>query len=461
MTRSLLFAALLAAPAVALSGPPAGQIDPTFGEFDNGILGLQIEGFDLGGSLDDLDDAAHAMAEDAQGRLIVAGVAETDAGYCLGLMRFTSDGQFDTNGFGFNANQVAKGKICHPILTAGDDFRYFLDIAMLADGGFVVAGVVNLANPYVCRFHADGSKVNSFGDGQGCTIFSQIDSGGYSPAPTVLVLGESLLIVANDVQNARSSPVLARVSIASGLTEPFGQAGFVPLLSSTADAFVRDATLTADGDVMFGGRIEVDPDDVDAFVARFQLQELMPDLGFSGDGMARFKFNKIPKGQDYFQAITLSPHGDVVAAGNIESAEGPRIAAVQLDAATGAMSADFNSGQPKTFDPCSALPNGCGDLYVYGVARTGSHVVVSGEADYKMFATRLKADGGVDKRFGQQGLALIDLDTNTYQYGNGFIMQGERIVIAGSAGYGSDENFALLRLSDGRLFKDEFEAASP
>jgi len=40
---------------------------------------------------------------------------------------------------------------------------------------------------------------------------------------------------------------------------------------------------------------------------------------------------------------------------------------------------------------------------------------------------------------------------------SGMVLQGDRIVLGGWAAADTNADFALARLSDGRLFKDQFE----
>lgn len=457
MIRSLSFAALLTSPALALAGPPAGQIDPKFGEFDNGILGLQVEAFDIGG---ELSDRVYAMAEDMEGRLLLAGRVDTDNGPRLGLMRFNADGKLDTNSFGFNANQVAKGKIFHPELIPDHYLGIDLDILMMPDSSFFVAGATGL-HPYICRFLADGRVSNSFGDGAGCVVLAEIDNSGTARAPQLLLAGESILVVTHHEPAEASIPALARISVENGEIEEIGQNAFAPLLVGKSEATLWDATLTADGGLIIVGSTTVDADDQDAFIARFDLHQYQPDLSFSGDGMVRFKFNKVFKGYDSFKAVELLPDGNILAAGDIEMHQRGGIAVAQVDASTGKMITGFNNGIPKTYDPCTALPDGCNRISVSGVARSPGHIVISGNAYGAVFASRLTAAGSVDKKFGSQGLARIELDGSQLGSAAPMLLQDERVVLATTANDGGDDNFALLRLSDGRLFKDEFEVAAP
>lgn len=451
MTRALSLLALFALPLLAFADPPAGRMDSNFGSADGGIPGLQLEGFDLGGSYNDF---SLGIAEDAQGRLLAAGKGETDENYCLGLMRFTTNGQLDTLDFGYNENNIAKGKICHAIPMLEGHLGIDMEIAPLMDGGFLVGGTTDFAHPFVCRFLSNGGLSKNFGDGTGCIHLTQVNSGISTSAPNVLPSGDALFVVANDM-NSTPTPVLIRFDLASGMTQPFGENGMLPLLSSAANAFARDARLTDDGAVIVVGSIEDDPDDADAFVARFDLQTNLPDVEFGEDGSVHFKLSEIAFGTDSLTTATILPTGHVLAAGFTEMADRDEALVVKIDAATGAMASSFNDGSPKIYDPCDAIDGGC-DLQVNKVGVTDDHIVLSGKANNVMFAARLNSHGNVDDSFGEQGLALVSFADEA----NGMVLQDERIVLGGHVDSG-EYDFALLRLSGGNLFNDDFEAKIP
>lgn len=456
MIRALSFAALLAWPIVAPADPPAGQIDPTFGDVDNGIPGLQVEAFDLGGWL---TDRVAAMAEDAQGRFIVAGGVDAGGSECLGLMRFMPDGQLDTDGFGFDANDVPKGKICHSILLPGDDLGFDMDIEILPDGGFLIGGNASFADTYVCRFQADGSRMETFGNG-GCVFLSQLDNGAlyHMPAPILMFDGTSILLVTNRYEGMTSVPALSRLSVDSGQIQPIGNAGFVPLLSSEAHAIAWSAALTSDGALILAGEIELELYDRDAFVARFDLQLHQPASGFGDDGLARFSINQVPKVFEVFTAVTLRPDGDIVAAGSVGIPGPYMLAFAAINAETGAASAAFKSGEPKVFDFCAVLAVDCNYLLVDTVVQTGEHIVLAGEAAGALFAARFTSTGSADIGFGHDGTARFALGGEGT---TGVVQQDGRIVLAGSVGEGDNRDFGLLRLSNGRIFRDEFDVTAP
>lgn len=450
MRRLLLVSALLACPVSALADPPAGQIDPTFGDFDGGVLGLQLEGLDVGGQYNDI---VLGMAADSQGRLLVAGSGEVDGGKCLGLMRFTPDGQLDESDFGYNQNNVAKGKTCHPFPRVTGSPDRTMDVVPLDDGAFLVAGVTNEDEPFICRLFENGRQDENFGSNKGCFDLPISASMG---TPTLLVSGNSLLIVWNDGEDSKYVPTLSRFDLQTADPQPFNGTNSLSLLSTDGHAVAWDASLTADGDLVIIGSIEEDIDDQDAFIARFDMQGLVPATGFSGDGMVRLKINKVPKGYNSLSTMTVLRNGNILAAGHTELADRRGITVVQVDQATGVMEPLFNDGLPKTLDPCSDIDGGCNFAFVNSIGAADHDIILAGEAG-GIFATRLHANGQPDSAFGEGGFARLDFSSAA----KGMVLQDDRIVLAGSVVNGDSFDFGVLRLSGGRLFKDQFEAATP
>lgn len=458
MVRKLLSALLVAMPAVALADPPAGQVDPTFGDFDGGIVGLQIEGFNIGG---DYTDRFLGMTEDSVGRLVVGGFAETDDGVCLGLMRFTPDGRLDNVAFGFNQNNVAKGKICHPFPDAPTFPGRGFNLLALPEGGFLVSGTVGVSTPFVCRFDDAGRKVGAFGDDDGCMTFLQISSGALFSVPILLADGDSVLLVTNHVQDTLVSPVLVRFSLQTGAIVPYGQDDVVELLPANLLGVANAALLTVDGDLITAGLIIDQNNGADAFVSRFDLQTLKRDATFSGDGIVRPKLNQ-DGGDELFSALDHSPGGHILAAGSARSPGRESLAVIQIDAATGEFDESFNDGLPLIHDSCADFPSGCSSLRVGAIERTATHVVVAANGGGGIIASRFLPDGSIDGGFAQHGTMHIGMGTNSNTERTGMVMQGDRVVLAATTWLNGDsEDFAILRLSDGRLFEDEFEEATP
>lgn len=164
-------------------------------------------------------------------------------------------------------------------------------------------------------------------------------------------------------------------------------------------------------------------------------------------------------------SIALLPDGDVLAGAEVTL--GPSrlgIAVTRLDAVSGAPSPVFNGGSPRIFDPCPNAPGGC-LVRVDTIASTDRHVVISGlaraaaEDGTKLFASRLDFSAKPDNAFGQEGIAWIELGSSLV--GASMVLQGERIVLASSTDILGDFDYALLRLSGGQLFKDQFESPAP
>jgi len=160
---------------------PDGSLDRTFGRG-----GIVIT--DLGGA----DTAFAVNVERATGRIVVAGVKDSD----FALLRYNGDGSLDGS-FG------SGGVVTVPVVS--DDPAVLYALALEADGRIVVAGTAGFV---LARFSPDGSLDPTFGDGG---LVPTAGGGG------VLALAVGALA---DVAEHQASPRdIGRVEAARGLVK--------------------------------------------------------------------------------------------------------------------------------------------------------------------------------------------------------------------------------------------------
>lgn len=142
-----------------------GSLDPTFGS--NGIVTTRLGA--------DSWDAAHAVALQPDGRIVVAGEAQAD----LLLARYDEDGSLDPT---FGRDGLA---------TIADASARA--VAVQADGKIVVAGARDLigGDVLLARFEADGAPDPTFGEG-GVTVTS---IGEPSRGHTIVLLPDGTIVV--------------------------------------------------------------------------------------------------------------------------------------------------------------------------------------------------------------------------------------------------------------------------
>ena len=131
-----------------------GSLDPTFG------IGGKIT-TDLSGR----GDSIHAIAIQADGKIVAAGIMGVDPGPDSSgtgtIVRYNSDGSLDAD-FGLD------GKV------TTDLTNFAIALAIQADGKIIVAGTVGQQSEtrgLLARYNTDGSPDKTFGDGGRVTVF--------------------------------------------------------------------------------------------------------------------------------------------------------------------------------------------------------------------------------------------------------------------------------------------------
>lgn len=463
-----LAAALLAAPATALAAP-AGAIDPTFGETQSGIA---IVPFELG---DENNDIATGAASDANGRIYLAGYADIDpANLCLAVTRLTADGVID-NTYGDGGD----GRLCHQDPAFG--WLVAQDIALQANGKLVAAGTAYDAggsNPrfLACRFDTDGSPDPSFGPpaSPGCRAIDFGADYADSEAHAIAIQTDGRIVLAgttfDKIAGVRRA-VLTRLDPGGQMDDAFGDGGFnIPLPQLTIDTGFLDVAQGPDGALVAVGSMTLGAVDQDFFLARLHQQDGSRDNGFNGAGIAQVAFDLGGAKVDIANAVRILSDNSILVAGSVQT-DVPgqfRTAAAKL-LVSGNADTTFGTDGQRAYDPCELLLDGCemhtsdmqvmpsGNIVLAGTIRLTPNDPAS--ADF--FALRVDETGVPDPTFGvdtvgQEGMAFVDLagdaDTNAR-----VLAQGERVLLAGTATFASNADFAIVRLGDGTLFSDDFE----
>jgi uncharacterized delta-60 repeat protein len=181
-----------------------GTLDPTFGG-----TGIVVTPIGLGGS-------AHAVLQQADGRLVAAGRSDASDGSHVTLVRYDADGSLDAS-FGTG------GIVVTPI---GTDQGIALAIVQQPDDELVVAGevhyVTNRTDFVLIRYHADGTLDTSFG-GAGIVVTPI----GTSSSAHALVVQGSRLLAAGTASLSGGVFALARYDADGTLDATFGQGGIV------------------------------------------------------------------------------------------------------------------------------------------------------------------------------------------------------------------------------------------
>jgi uncharacterized delta-60 repeat protein len=244
-----------------------------------------------------------AVAEDAQGRLLVAGEDKRRGQSDLMLMRFLDDGRLD-RGFGDRGTFLFDG--------GHTDLGY--DVAISPDHGILVAGSSHNdsdADAMVLRLLADGRLDPGFGTRGVMRLGSK--TGGADHALSLVTDRDGGIWVAGWSQQQEKDVLRVWALDREGrLRAAFGTAGSY---SHRADRNSYGFALhrTGDGRILVAGRAD-NGRDADALVVALTKQGL-PDPNFAADGVLRIDLG----GDESVYALAESLEGGLLIAGTREA----------------------------------------------------------------------------------------------------------------------------------------------
>ena len=263
-----------------------GSLDATFGGGD----GMVVTNFTPG------DDEATAVAIQADGKIVVAGLA----GPRIAIARYTTSGGLDPT-FG------GDGKVTTD-LTPKVDYAWAVAIQEADDkivvGGFAAGAGGRFA---VARYDPDGTLDATFGGGDGWVATNFTPTYDYIDDITIQADGK---IVAAGVANYYSrtgGAALARYEADGTLDAGFsGDGKILANVGPGFDGTYAVALQPADQKIVAAGETGK------RFVVLRYDTAGMPDATFNGDGKAITNFTP---GSDYADEVLVEGDGDIVAAG--------------------------------------------------------------------------------------------------------------------------------------------------
>jgi uncharacterized delta-60 repeat protein len=396
-------------------GATAGGLDTSFGGDGKVVTNLTRR-----------DDAASALAIQADGKIVVAGD---------GIARYNSDGTLDTSFSG-------DGKLMTGFVASA--------VAIQADGKIVVAGWAGVQSgrgPYdatfaLTRYNRDGTLDARFGvKGKVRTDFTA----GWDGASGVAIQADGRIVV---VGTAGSGPdtkfALARYNSDGTLDASFGGDGKVVTDFTAWRDGAKGVAIQADGRIVVvgiagEGQVRVmsasrwarwRPLDAKFALARYNSDGTL-DASFGVKGKVKTDFTS---GSDSANGVAIQADGKVVAAGEAGNSSGrPKFALARYNS-DGTLDATFGvNGRVRTY------VNGRGSA-ANGVAiQADGKIVAAGvaAANAGNFAlARYNSDGTLDASFGANGRVMTDFTPRSDGAAGVAIQADGRIVAAGWADSG-------------------------
>lgn len=397
-----------------------GAVDQTFG-----INGQVTTGLGTGA------DVANALAATADGKLVAAGSAASATGTSFALARYQADirpiavDDVDRSASGFF------DRIRVPVL--GNDFDPDGDPTVvnrvITAGGRAISPGPAQQTPEG-EFGTDGSvvtfKPNPGFVGAYSFTYTVFD-GWLTSAPATI----TITVVSSDIKKA------------GDLVPEFGLTGRQLLVSDFGDDVATALAFQADGKLLMAGSFF--DFDADFEVVRLNVDGTLDGTyGFSGFADRNFRF-----GDDIAYGLVVQPDGKAVAAGSALNRNGNLDFGLVRFTASGNPDSTFGSaGRVSTdFGGPDDEARGIvlqpdGKLVVVGFTGTGP--------SQDMALARYNSNGTLDTTFGTGGLVTFDSGLGADAANAVYLQADGKIVVAGSIANGQNQDFVLIRfLSNG------------
>jgi uncharacterized delta-60 repeat protein len=272
---------------------PNGTLDSSFGT--NGKTMLDFVG---------MGDTAHAIGLQPDGKILLAGEATT--GYdsiSFGLARFNANGTLDS-GFGTG------GKV---LVEFTDIFNRGKALVLQPDGKILLAGTVSgfngNSNFAVVRFNANGTLDSSFGTG-GKKVIDFV--GLYDSANAVALQPDGKILIAGSAETADSFPSdfgVVRLNPNGTLDSSFGVGGLTWVNFGNEDQAYA-LVIQSDGKILLAGPERTSGNSNFAMV-RFNADGVLDSSFGTGGKVIKDHFGN----NDYALAMALQPDGKILLGG--------------------------------------------------------------------------------------------------------------------------------------------------
>ena len=400
-------------------------------------------------------DLGASLIQQADGKLLLAGIA-IEGGYDnFALARYNADGTLDTTFGG------GDGKLTTDFVGYGD---YGASLIQQADGKLLLAGSASEGfyhNFALARYNADGTLDANFGEGDGIVTTDFVEDSYYGNnygnsndfGSSLIQQADGKLLLAGSAREDNNNEfALARYNLDGTLDTTFGSVDG-KVTTDFVGSFDSGSSLIqqADGKLLLAGYVREEGGYDNFALARYNLDGTLDTSFGGGDGKLTTDF---AGSDDSGRSLIQQADGKLLLAGKVYQGGYSNFALARYNL-DGTLDTSFGGGDGKlTTDFAgsydygeSLIQQADGKLLLAGSAREGSN-------DNENFAlARYNLDGTLDTTFGGgDGKVTTDF-AGSADYGYSLIQQVDgKLLLAGRAYDGGNSNFALARYNlDGTL----------
>ncbi|MEO1259269.1 MAG: hypothetical protein AAFZ15_10760 [Bacteroidota bacterium] len=302
------------------------------------------------------------------------------------------------------------------VITIQDEYLESSNMVEQPDGKIIVAGWYRVTSRrlILIRYNTDGSIDTSFGnDGFFISDFRVYDSVKITLQPDGKIVATGNIVTDFDIFVARINP--------NGTLDPtFGTDGYTQV-TLTYGSKGRAVAVAPDGKIIVGATMG-DGNIQDKFIVlRFNANGTLDNtFGINGIGEANYTPST------WMTDLVLRPDGGIVVCGR----GGPAgYFMVTAFTAAGNLDPSFDGDGILLFDFLDPSVVGFNDLYALEIDADGK-LYALGRLSTNMVSIRINPDGSLDDTYGEDGLAVVELDEWSEARGATFDDEG-RIVAVG------------------------------
>jgi len=405
-----------------------GVLDTTFHSPDGYVLWNGGSGYDRGRDI--------ALQQD--GKILVTGYMTNGTDNDIMAIRFNTDGTLDT-GFGTNGAYIYDGG-------NGDDSGYA--IAVQSDNKILLAGESSNGSDsdvIVLRLDSEGSLDPNFGSNG---IYTYDGGNGYDAIIDLLVRLDGKIVMCGSSSNGTDNDLLVMRLNASGTPDTaFGTNGAATYHGGNSYDYGSRLTVQNDGKILVAGASH-NGSDYDILIVRFSINGTL-DTSFGTNGVVLYNGGDYDRGY----GIDTNSNGNILVTGVRTQPDASStdydIPVICFDS-NGNLDTSFGNNGIVLYD--GGTREECYDLMV----QSDDTIFVAGHSgdsigtisDWSMVVLKYDPNGTLDTTFGTNGVAQYD-PTNNTEWAYGLAVQTDgRIVVAGQAYNGTDDDVIVLRLND-------------
>ena len=275
------------------------------GTLDNTFDGDGMAMFSLSATS---SDVLRDVAIDSNGNIVATGYGSVSGDERAYVIRLTTNGSLDS---GFASGGVFE------YATAGEDVRANA-LALTSDGGITIAGSetrAGVTDAFVLRLLDNGMPDASL---NGSGVATLVFSGANGSANALAIDGQGRIVLAGTTDLSGSGDTYVWRLEADGSPDAtFGSSGTGIALVAAGSPFegVSDVAIQSDGRIVVVGNA-YNGSNNDISVIRF-TQSGQLDTTFDGDGLVR---TALGTGTDAGRAVAIAPNGQLIVVGNTTSA---------------------------------------------------------------------------------------------------------------------------------------------